>query len=219
MDSLGAMGTVTLPTVVPAPEGKPLRSETDETQSRSRRIAQDPAYWNEQEAAAIAARFDLLAEIWDEERSSYRSAPLADALARGGPLPKGTCVELGSGTGVLTPLLLEHWPITFCVDLSAGMLRKARSGIRLRADSCRLPLRSGSAAVVVLGDTSLFAQEVVRLLHRDGVVIWLNALGADAPHFVPTEVLLAAFERASARRWDAVQSQALWGQWVVLRRQ
>ncbi len=213
------MGTVTLPRVVPAPSGKPVRAGSKETQGRVRRIAQDPASWTKEAAAASAARFDTLSELWDEERAAYRPAPLADALARGGPLPAGTCVELGSGTGVLTPLLLERWPETICVDLSAGMLRKARAGLLVRADSARLPIASDRAAVAVLGDTPLFAAEVVRILQRDGVVIWANALGVDAPHFLPTDVLLAAFERATSRRWDAVESDALWGHWVVLRPQ
>lgn len=181
-------------------------------------MATDPSYWNATKAAEMADRFDVLSRTWDEERASYRPAPLADALGRGGPFLGGSCLEIGAGTGVLTPLLAEQWSDTFSVDLSAGMLARGRSGLRVRADASHLPLRTGSQAAVVMGDAPLFPDEVVRVLAPGGTVIWSNALGADAPYFVPTEVLLAVLEKASGGRFEAVTSEALWGSWVVLRR-
>jgi SAM-dependent methyltransferase len=210
--------TVVLPRVVQDPPGKPRRPGASETQAFARRIAEDPSSWGHDEVVATASRFDILAESWDEERASYRATPLSDALTRGGPWPDGLCVEIGSGTGVLTPLLLERWQVTLCLDLSAGMLGRARTGLRVRADASRLPIPSNVAAAIVVGDAPLFAEEVVRVLGPHGVVIWVNALGADAPYWVPTETIRSALARASAEPWGAVVSKAGWGSWVVLRR-
>jgi hypothetical protein len=38
-----------------------------------------------------------------------------------------------------------------------------------------------------------------------------------APFFVPTEILAEAMTAATGRPWDAVESQAHWGSWAVLR--
>jgi hypothetical protein len=66
---------------------------------------------------------------------------------------------------------------------------------------------------------TLFAAEVLRGLRPDGVLVWVNALGREAPFHVPTEMLVEALARASAGAgWDAVESEALWGSWAVLRR-
>jgi SAM-dependent methyltransferase len=210
-------GAVVLPRVVPSPPGKPTRAGAAETQRLALRVARDASCWGDELAGATAAHFDALSSVWDAERTGYRPAPLADALARGGPWPEGRCVEIGSGTGALTPLLLERWPATVCVDMSAGMLSRARSGARVRADAARLPVAAGSVSVVVVGDAPLFAREVVRALERPGVVVWLNALGSGAPYFVPTDDIRAALAAASARAWRSVESEALWGRWVVLR--
>jgi hypothetical protein len=65
----------------------------------------------------------------------------------------------------------------------------------------------------------LFAGEVVRVLAADGVVVWSNALGVDAPHHVPIETVRSALERVSGgARWSAVTAHAGWGLWAVLRR-
>ena len=211
------MTAVALPRLIPAPTGKPVRSGAVDTQRRALQIARDPSSWDAREASATASRFDDLAALWDDERASYRPAPLADALARGGPWPLGRCIEIGSGTGVLTPLVSAQWDDTVCVDLSAGMLVRSRWRVRIQADAAKLPFRSNSAVAVVLGDAPLFAHEIVRVLVRAGVVIWVNALGSDAPYFLPTNEITGALERASTRPWSSVESQALWGRWVVLR--
>jgi SAM-dependent methyltransferase len=166
----------------------------------------------------MTARFDALAESWDAERGGYRSAPAVDALTRGGPFPVGRCLEVGSGTGLLTPLLLERWPTVLCLDLSAAMLRHARHGLRIRGDAARLPLADRSVVAVVIGDAPLFAAEVLRVLVADGVVVWSNALGPGAPFHVPTGTLVAALSAADGGRpWAAVTSEAGWGSWAVLR--
>jgi SAM-dependent methyltransferase len=166
----------------------------------------------------MAERFDQLAPDWDAERGSYRPAPLGDALARGGQWPAGSCLEVGSGTGVLTELLLAVWPAVVCVDLSWGMLARGSSGWRVQADAARLPVADAAVAAVVIGDAPLFAAETVRVLAPDGVVVWVNALGRQAPFYLPTSIVVEALASAAGIEWEALESEAFWGSWAVLRR-
>jgi SAM-dependent methyltransferase len=208
----------TLPRVVPAQPGKPERGGARATQELSRSIAEDPSVWSPRLARETVDRYAELAPVWDGERGGYRPVPLADALARGGAFPAGWCVEVGGGTGLLTPLLARVWPRVLCLDLSWEMLRRGPARRRVLADAAAPPVAGGSAAAVVLADAPLFAAEVVRVLAADGVVVWSNALGIDAPHHVPVATVLAALRRASGTPWAAVTAEAGWGLWAVLRR-
>jgi hypothetical protein len=98
------------------------------------------------------------------------------------------------------------------------MIHRSPAPWRLVADASRLPLPSASAHAVVLADVPLFATEVVRVLAPDGVVVWSNALGTDAPHHVPVACVLAALNEASPVPFGAVTAAAGWGLWAVLRR-
>lgn len=205
--------------VVPEAPGKPRRTGASENQAFARTIALQPDSWTRGNAEEMAARFDELAATWDQGRGHYRLAPLADALARGGAWPAGMCVEVGSGTGLLTPLLREKWNPVLGVDISHGMLSRSQEPGRVQADASRLPLEGHTAAVVAIEDAPLFASEVIRVLREDGVVLWVNALGRDAPFFVDPECLLAALRAASdGAAWSGSASEALWGSWAVLSR-
>ena len=208
-----------LPRVVPAPRDKPVRDGVTAAQDRARRVARHPRSWSRADVADVVGFYAEVAASWNEERGFYRPAPLRDALIRGGPFPAGAALEVGSGTGLLTQIIAAVWPRVVCVDLSADML--ARSGHRWRVlgDAAGLPLRSVSFAAVVLADVPLFAPEVLRVLCDDGVVVWSNALGRDAPQYVPTTDLAAAFEAADGNgRWRVRESEAGWGSWATLRR-
>jgi SAM-dependent methyltransferase len=205
--------------VVPADPGKPARAEARSTQEASRSIAENPSQWSPQMAHDVVAHYRELAAVWNDERGNYRPVPLADALARGGPLPPGLCLELGCGTGLLTPLLSRVWAAVLSLDLTEQMLRNSAARWRVLADASKLPVPDGQAAAVVLADVPLFAEEVVRVLAPHGIVIWSNALGVDAPHHVPLDTVRAALVRASsAPPWTAVTADAGWGMWAVLRR-
>ena len=208
----------TLHRVVPAAPGKPTRHETAASQLASRTIAEDPSTWSVERARETVHRYTRLAETWDGERGSYRPLPLSDALARGGPFPAGLCVEVGCGTGLLTPLLTAVWPRTVSLDLTWAMLARSAAPARVLADASRVPLADGTAAAVVLADVPLFAEQVVRLLTADGVVVWSNALGEQAPGHVPLRIVLSALQRACGTPWSAVTAEAGWGLWAVLRR-
>jgi SAM-dependent methyltransferase len=208
-----------LPRVIAAPEGKPTRPGAAESQRHVQALARDAGLWTRREAGETARRFDELAATWDAERGGYRTAPLSDALARGGPLPPGPCAEIGSGTGLLTSLLERVWSPVVCVDLSWQMLVRATVGHRVQADASSLPVASASVSAVVVGDAPLFAAEVARALAPGGVLVWTNALGPGAPFYVPADVIAAALADADpASDWPGVHSDALWGRWAVFHR-
>ena len=198
----------TLGRVVPAEPDKPVRAGAAENQRFAEDVALSRQPWTRDRAREIAAHFDELAASWEAERGSYRRPPMADALARGRPWPSGLCVEVGAGTGLLTPLLADVWDPVLCVDLSWEMLRRSRHGLRVRADAARLPVPEGVAVAVAVGDAPLFAAEVVRVLARDGVVVWSNALGRGAPLHVPTATLVAAMSAASGGAGPGTPSKA-----------
>ena len=165
----------------------------------------------------MAAEFDAMAASWAGERGGYRPPVLADALARGGPFGPGRAVEIASGTGLLTPLIAGVWQPVLAVDLSRGLLRRSAARHKVQADAARLPLADGCADAVVIGDGPLFAAEVARVMAERAVLVWCNALGTGAPFYLPTEVLVEAMTAATGRDWDATESEAYWGSWVVLR--
>ncbi|QNA78381.1 methyltransferase domain-containing protein [Streptomyces sp. So13.3] len=172
--------------------------------------------WTGDTANFIGSLFDDLAEKWDAEQSSGRSEPVTDALQRCGHLPRGVCLELGSGTGTYTPTLRHAFTTVISVDLSQRMLQQARdrSPVRIRADASRLPLPDGSVCAVVAVDMLLFPQETARVLRPDGVLLWINQLGSQGPLHLPADDVA----RALPGTWQAVEADAGWGTWAALRR-
>ena len=147
-----------------------------------------------------------------QHRSSMRS--IADVHSE-----SGASLEIGSGTGVLTPYLQEVWSDVVCVDLSMQMMLRQRVGCQVRADASVLPFPDASFGVIVIGDRPLFVKEMVRVLSRSGTLIWSNTLAEGAPYYQPTADMWDALVRASPEsKWSAVESEALWGRWVVFRR-
>lgn len=207
----------TLERVVPADAGMPTRAGAADNQRVVGALARDASLWTRERAAEMVRQYNGYAPEWNAERGSYRPVPLADALARSGPWPSGLCLEIGAGTGILTPLLAAVWDSVLCVDLTEAMLARSTGTWRVCADASRLPLPDAAVATVVIGDAPLFAAEVHRVLAPGGAVIWSNALGHDAPFHVPTEAVLEALSTAGGADWDALQSAAGWGSWAVLR--
>lgn len=208
-----------LPRVVPAAEGKPVRPHAAANQTLMATVAEDPTVWTPELAELTSQAFDAMAASWEGERGGYRPAPLVDALARGGPFPRGRGLEIGCGTGLLTEHIEAVWPDLISVDLSPAMLALGSSTRRARVDASALPFAEASFAAVVIGDGPLFAAEVCRVLAQDGVIVWSNALGRGAPYFLETERVRYALARAAPdEAWSAVQSEASWGSWAVLQR-
>lgn len=210
--------TATLPRVLPSPDRKPVPppGTADVFRAFARDLAAGRRPWTAETARFVAAQFDELAADWDATRATGRDDPLRDALTRGGPLPVGPCLELGSGTGLFTPLLSTVFPQVISVDLSLRMLRQAhgRSPVRVQVDASALPLPGSAVAAVAAIDMLLFPTETARVLTHDGVLLWINQLGSDGPLYLPATAVAAALPGT----WQATESEAGWGSWAVLRR-
>ncbi|MGQ4420853.1 class I SAM-dependent methyltransferase [Streptomyces sp. SAS_269] len=210
--------TVTLPRVLPSLEGKPVPppGTTETFRAFASDLAAGRRSWTAETAHFITDMFDQLAADWDTTRATGRDEPLHEALTRGGPMPHGPCLELGSGTGLYTPALTAAFPHVISADLSMGMLQQAggRSPWPIRGDASTLPLTDASVAAVAAIDMLLFPAETARVLAPDGVLLWINQLGSDGPLYLPADTVAAALPGT----WQATQSEAGWGSWAVLRR-
>ena len=182
----------------------------------TRQVAFEDRGWTPERATKVAALFDSLADEWHTRDHPRRTEPLEDALTRGGPFGAGVCLEVGSGTGLVTPALARTFDLVVALDISAEMLRRAPAdvGRRVLADSARLPIRAGRADVVVLFNMLLFPKEVDRVLRSTGAVVWVNTSGDRTPIHLPADDVAAALPG----EWDGVHAVAGWGTWAVLRR-
>jgi ubiquinone/menaquinone biosynthesis C-methylase UbiE len=117
-----------------------------------------------------------LAATWNDEHSVRRFDLVADALHRSGVSARGTCLEVGSGTGQVTPLLAAHFGKVVSIDLSAALLDQAAGspGSWLRCDAARMPFADAVFDAAVLVDAFCFADELARVLVGDGVVVWVS---------------------------------------------
>ena len=205
--------------VIPPPEGKPVRPEAQANQELVASILQDPDVWTPELADFTSQVFDAMSETWVDDRSSYRPAPLLDALARGDVGLGQPCLEIGSGTGVLTPYLVDKWHEVVCVDISMGMMGLNRHECQVQADALALPFPDASFGTIVFGDAPLFVAETLRVMRHDATLVWCNALGTGAPYYLPVDDLFDALaSHAPESRWSASTSDALWGSWTVFRR-
>jgi SAM-dependent methyltransferase len=181
----------------------------------TREIATDRAAWTPERVAQITALFDASAAGWRDYDVPERHDALDDALARGGPFPRGRCVEVGSGTGNTTADLQQAFHDVVSLDLSGAMLRLAAPrGPRIQADASALPVRTGSAAVVALINMFLFPTEIARVLADDGVVVWVSTNGEQTPIYLPPAEVL----RALPGTWEGITAEAGWGTWLTARR-
>lgn len=136
--------------------------------------------------------YERHAQGWWQEpaHAAFRSLRQVKALRLeqlerewGGRLAAARVVDLGCGGGLLALPLAERGARVVGVDLSEGSLRAARSEARrrgiaasfLRADLRRVPLRSGSADLVLLSDVlehvtdpASAVSEAARLLRPGG---------------------------------------------------
>jgi SAM-dependent methyltransferase len=172
--------------------------------------------WDPDRAAQVTALFDGLAAGWSARVTGEAKVPLGDAFDRGTVSAGGRCVEIGSGTGSVTPVLADVFDTVIAVDLSWEMLTHAPAhpGHRVRADAARLPVPTASVDAVALVNAFLFPAEVDRILRADGVVIWVSTLGDQTPIYLPPQVVVDRLPGG----WDGVTSLAGWGEWLVARR-
>lgn len=181
----------------------------------TRQVAFDPEGWTPERRAKVAELFDSLAPEWHTRFSEERSLPLDDALERGGPFAEGLVLELGSGVGLMSPMLEQRLGRVVALDLAHEMVVRAPSRPpRVLGDSSALPVADGAAAVIVCMNMFLFPSEVDRVLGPDGALVWVNSVGDLTPiHLTAEEV-----HDALPGDWDVVASEAGWGTWAVARR-
>ena len=133
-------------------------------------------------------RYDGLADWYDQEIGGLEVTPTAvTTLVRLVGAGRGTCLDLGCGTGVAIPALLERGWRVVGVDLSGDQLRLARQRTEgpdawlVAADAAALPFADGAfdAVVSVLTHTDLddperaFA-EAARVVRRGGRVVYVG---------------------------------------------
>ncbi len=130
------------------------------------------------------ASYDEIAD-WYEEHFGIRSGDplelgrvLGELLGQG----RGTCLEVGCGTGAHAGRVRALGWTAVGVDLSAGMLRHGASRLpTARADATRLPVRTASVPAVlsVMAHTDMPAypavvREVARVLRPGGVFVHIG---------------------------------------------
>ncbi len=74
-------------------------------------------------------------------------------------------------------------------------------------------MADAQVAVIAAIDMLLFPAEIARVLALDGVLLWINQLGGRGPLYVAADDVTAALPG----QWHAVEAQAGWGGWAVLR--
>ena len=128
--------------------------------------------------------FDRAAASWDAGRSELLGRE-AGGLALAGLVPRDALVlDLGTGTGGLLPFFGRHLDRVVAVDLSRGMLARARERVHdsgvdsvdlVRADVETLPVAAGSVDGVVanmilhhLPDPPALFREMARVLRPGG---------------------------------------------------
>jgi SAM-dependent methyltransferase len=185
----------------------------------TRQVAFEPGGWTPERRAKVGALFDDLASEWHTRYHPGRDAPLLDALDRGvaaapsAARPRRVALEIGSGTGGSSASIAERFPTVLAIDLSWEMLQRAPAAPahRVWADASVLPLAPGTADVMVLVNTLLFPAEVDRVLHADGLVVWVNTSGDQTPIYLAADDVLAALPGG----WSGVTAAAGGGTWAV----
>jgi ubiquinone/menaquinone biosynthesis C-methylase UbiE/DNA-binding transcriptional ArsR family regulator len=147
-------------------------------------------------ASSAAAYFGAHAAEWDQIRALHVEERAVERAIRRvlGPAPVGTLVDIGTGTGRIIELLGGRAERAVGIDASPAMLAVARANlagaglahVQLRqGDVYALPLRDGSADLVVLHQVLHFLDEpgraiaeAARVLHPQGRLLVVDF----APH-------------------------------------
>ncbi|NOQ62033.1 methyltransferase domain-containing protein [Mycolicibacterium fortuitum] len=206
------MSVISLPRAIPAHRGKPVLDNVSELQAFARAVAVD-GVWSTDIARATTALFDDMAVRWNTEQSTNCFDAVQDALDRAHIPAGGRCLEVGCGTGQITPLLADHFDEVISVDLSTAMLAQApaSASVRICCDASQLPFRDHVFDAAVLVDTFCFTAELARAVNVGGQIIWVNLLGDDGPLYVSADDIAHALPG----NWTGVESTAGWGSWAV----
>lgn len=203
--------TTVVPRTKPKEEGA---NESHPMREVTRQVAESHKGWNPERALKVRDLFDSLAPEWAARASEERAISLSDALTRGGDLPKGLCLEVGCGSGNVTPLLLERFSTVISMDISMNMIHAARTRAEnlLQGDASALPFAKESFDVVVVVNMFLFPWEYRRILRPKGRLIWVSSLGDQTPIYLhPYDVakymgedFTGVWADAGAGRWASL---------------
>jgi SAM-dependent methyltransferase len=159
----------------------------------------------------VASRYDDIKQFNPHDESWFVAAPLLRALAG---VERPLVLDVATGTGRLPlALLQEHLAArggrVAGLDLSAGMLRRARAKLRphgeavrlIRHDAGRLPFDDGTFDAVTCLESLEFMPrpaavltEMVRVLAPGGVLLVTNRVGAEARLLPGRALARPAFE-------------------------
>ena len=134
---------------------------------------------------APEAAYDEIADWYEQEFLARDAGPNGDSLGIAHVLAdllglgRGTCLEIGCGTGARAGLVRELGWAPAGIDVSAAMLRYARGRLpAVLADAARLPLpdRCLPAVITVMAHTDMpgypaVLREAARVLRPDGVFV------------------------------------------------
>lgn len=211
------MGIEHLPVVIPLRQERAAGANADHPmRAVTRQVAFEPDGWTPERKAKVAELFDGLAPEWHTREAPGRYDALHDALDRGGVPTDGPTLELGSGTGLSTPMLAQRFARLVAGDLSREMLRLAPADAapRVQLDSSSLPCPDGALTVVLAINMLLFPQEMARVLAPSGVLVWVNTSGDRTPIHLPADDVVAAMGAG----WTGTAGAAGTGTWCVARR-
>ena len=180
----------------------------------TRQVAAEADGWTVERRVKVNELFDALAEEWHTRDGPDRHLPVLDAIERGA-VPRGRALELGSGTGLVTPRLVGGFDRLIAADLAIEMLLRAPPvAPRVRVDGQQLPLPAASVDALVLVNMLLFPNEADRVLAANGALVWVNSRGPATPIHLSAEDVVGALPGP----WSAVASTHGSATWCVARR-
>lgn len=167
----------------------------------------------------MASVYDAMAETYDEIHAQpfyiTQYETYAEDLIDRVPVWRGMVLDLGCGTGIHTRAVAEIADWTIGIDVSLGLVRKAKvklegaRGSVLVADATRLPFAAGSFDAVLsygeplshIADHAAVLGELGRVVHSGGRVV----LSVDNEWNVRTVVNPRRFIHAARSRGGAVR--------------
>jgi ubiquinone/menaquinone biosynthesis C-methylase UbiE len=173
------------------------------------------------QSANIATQFDRISQIYDETREPLKEAAvnkIRNILLRDNC---GSIIEVGVGTGRIAKPLQERGLEIVGLDISRGMLLKAREKGVLRlilADAGFLPLKKKSFDAAILAHVlQIFENpaevfgKIVGVVKNDVVALIRKRNDALASDNSDESVMRQVFERVSAQMGYALPRRA--GEW------
>jgi ubiquinone/menaquinone biosynthesis C-methylase UbiE len=207
------MSVTMLPKIIDINEEKPTENNDDHPMRKlTYELAFNEEKWNTVTRNYVREFFDNLAPVWSQRAHAYRMEPLKDALSRGGPYMQGWALEVGSGTGILTPIIKTVFKKLVSLEVSWEMSSRAPDeSYKVLADAKFSPFEDNRFSAIILVNAFLFPREYDRILSPNGHIIWVSTWGKDTPIYLKeTDV-----NRALGNHYKGVASEAGWGSWAV----